>query len=407
MIILVLNSGSSSLKFQILHMPAERVLASGRVERIGESSGNALLFFSPATGDGIQREFACPDHQNALEALFQVIPNREVGCLASIEEIEAVGHRVVHGRDLFSSPCFVTTESLARMDSLVELAPLHMPANLTCIRACMEMLPGAPQVAHFDTGFFQSMPDHAHLYPVPISWHKEHGIRRYGFHGISHEFVTLAASEKLGIPLEELRLITAHLGNGASMTAYGEGRVQDTSMGFTPFEGLMMGTRAGFVDPAVISHLTARTGAPAEELIAILNNESGLKGVSGVGRDMRNILRERARGNGRADLAFRMFIHVLRRYAGAYDYLLGGAHAFVFTGGIGENSPEVREALFHDLAPLGIGIDAEKNQGAVRGKTARISTRESRVAVWVIPTNEERLIARRTYSKITNLPSSS
>jgi acetate kinase len=399
MIVLVLNSGSSSLKYQLLEMPREHLLASGRVERIGEPSGSALLVCGLQGKEEIRLEFECPDHRRALEEVLDALTHASQGCLSGATDIEALGHRVVHGRDLFGAPCVVSDENLAKMKQLVELAPLHMPANLSCIEACREMLPGVPQVAHFDTSFFHTMPRHAWLYPVPLSWCEDFAVRRYGFHGTSHEYVTLAASEMLRTPLEELKLITAHLGNGASITAFEAGRVLDTSMGFTPLEGLMMGTRAGFLDPAAIPYLISKTGLSVEEIVDALNNESGLLAVSGMGRDMRNILEARAAGDERAELAFRMFIHTLRKYAGAYYFALGGADAFVFTGGIGENSPEVRAAVFEGLAPLGIEIDADENRTAAAGSAGCISAPSSRVKVLVIPANEELLIARETYKQ--------
>lgn len=397
MIILVLNSGSSSLKYRLLEMPQEVVLASGRVERIGEATGRALLVQNREGRREVRTEFGCPDQRRALEKVLDAITRGSRGRLSAVEEIEALGHRVVHGRDLFRGPCLVSDENLARIKQLIELAPLHMPANISCIEACREMLPGVPQIAHFDTSFFQTMPEYAFRYPVPWHWHEDFAVRRYGFHGTSHEYVTLAASEMLDTPLDELKVITAHLGNGASITAFQAGRVLDTSMGFTPLEGLMMGTRAGFLDPAAIPYLISKTGLTVEEVVDALNQQSGLAAVSGMGRDMRNILEALAEGHQRAELAFRMFIHTLRKYTGAYYFAMGGADAFVFTGGIGENSPEVRAALFEGLAPLGIEIDREKNQAARGGRAECISTPSSGVSVLVIPTNEELLIGRETY----------
>ena len=401
MIILVLNSGSSSLKYQLLRMPEETVLASGRVERIGEKSSKAVFSYGrPGKGES-RDEFECAGHRLAIERVFRTLTDPRQGCLSGAGEIGALGHRVVHGRDLFAGPCLVTGENLERMRGLIELAPLHMPANLSCIEACGELAPGVPQVAHFDTSFFQTMPDASYLYPVPLDWHTKYAVRRYGFHGISHQYVTLAAADLLRIPPARLKLITAHLGNGSSITAFREGRVLDTSMGFTPLEGLMMGTRSGSLDPAVLPYLAAKTGWTAAEIVRQLNQESGLKAVSGIGRDLRNVLEARARGDQRADLAFRMFVHVLRKYTGAYDFLLGGAHAFVFTGGIGENAPEVRAAVFEDLEAIGIGVDAEKNREAA-GKTSCVSTPASRLKILVIPTNEELLIARETYAAMAS-----
>jgi acetate kinase len=397
MIILVLNSGSSSLKYRLLEMPQEVVLASGRVEKIGEATGRALLVHNREGHCEVRTEFECPNQRRALEKVLDAITHGSQGCLSRVEEIQALGHRVVHGRDLFRGPCLVSDENLARMKELIELAPLHMPANISCIEACSEMLPGVPQIAHFDTSFFQTMPKYAFLYPIPLNWHEEFAVRRYGFHGTSHEYVTLTASEMLETPLDRLKVITAHLGNGASITAFEAGQVLDTSMGFTPLEGLMMGTRAGSLDPAAIPYLISKTGFTVEEVVDALNQQSGLTAVSGTGRDMRNILEARAEGDERAELAFRMFIHILRKYTGAYYFAMGGADAFVFTGGIGENSPEVRAALFENLEPLGIEIDREKNEAATAGRAECISTPSSGVKVLVVPTNEELLIGRETY----------
>jgi acetate kinase len=383
MIVLVLNSGSSSLKYRLLDMPRETLLASGRVDRIGEEE--------------VQTDFSCPDHRSALEKILDRLADPAEEGRGRGKRIEAVGHRVVHGRDLFSEPTRITAETLSRMQGITDLAPLQMPNSLSCIEVIRERLPGVPQVALFDTAFFRSLPEHAYRYPVPLEWYERHHVRRYGFHGTSHQYVIHEASARLGIPLERLRAISAHLGNGASITAFREGGVLDTSMGFTPLEGLMMGTRAGQVDPAVIPYVMSRTDRSAEEVLAALNRESGLAAVSGVGRDMRNILAARDQGDERAALAFRMFIHILRKYTGAYFFALGGADAFVFTGGIGEHSPAVRAALFENLAPLGFAIDAEKNGSVPPGQAADISDPSSRVKILVIPTNEELLIARETF----------
>ena len=394
--ILVLNSGSSSLKYKLILMPEERVHAWGMVERIGEPDGKSVLKHRLDNGGTLEKEIDCKDHRQALEKVLETIVDARNGCISSVEEIGAVGHRVVHGKDIFNGPTLVSEDDIKRMKDLIELAPLHMPANITCIEACREILPGTPQVAHFDTSFFQSMPRHAYMYPVPMEWHEKHGVRRYGFHGTSHQYVTEAASDMLGIPPGELKVITAHLGNGSSITAYAKGRVLDTSMGFTPLEGLMMGTRVGYLDPAVIPYMMSKTGASVEEIERILNNESGLEAISGVGRDMRNILKAREEGNENAELAFRMFVHALLKYVGAYFFEMGGADAIVFTGGVGENSPEVRGELFKNLDRVGIVVDERKNMETVAGKRGFINADSSTVKILVIPTDEELMIARET-----------
>ncbi len=398
--VLVLNSGSSSLKYKVLEMPDETGLASGRVEKIGEPDGWAFLVHTMKDGTGYESDVESPDHKEALKRALDAISDPEKGCISEVNEIGAVGHRVVHGRDIFHGPTTVTDEVLERMKELVELAPLHMPANIAGIEACLELLPGVPQIAHFDTSFYRTMPMHSYLYPVPTEWHEKYGVRRYGFHGISHQFVTMVASELTNIPPEKLKLISAHLGNGASITAFKEGGVLDTSMGFTPLEGLMMGTRCGYLDPAVIPYIASKTGAAVAEIERTLNNESGLEAVSGVGRDMRKILAARAEGNEKAELAFRMFVHTLRKYIGAYFFAMGGADVVVFTGGIGENSPEVRWEALENLEHWGIRMDKKKNEDALGGEPAFINDESSTVKLMVIPTNEELMIARETYKSV-------
>ena len=384
-------------------MPDEEVLSFGRIERIGEPAKRAKLSHVLRHGAEYEEEIDCLNHTDALRKVLGVITDKHRGCIAGVNEIGAVGHRVVHGKDIFSAPTLISGDILTRLREYVELAPLHMPANVSCIEACIEALVGIPQVAHFDTAFYRSMPRHSSLYPVPLEWYEKYSIKRYGFHGISHQYVTQAASEMLGIPLERLRLITAHLGNGASITAFKENRVIDTSMGFTPLEGLMMGTRCGFIDPAVITYIAHKTGADIREIENILNNESGLAGISGIGRDMRNILEARAQNHERAELAFRMFVHTLRKYVGGYYFVLGGADAIVFTAGIGENCPEVRAAVCDGLEGVGIIMDSEKNKATVGGKSEFINSLSSAVKIMVIPTNEEVMIARETYKIVKSL----
>jgi acetate kinase len=399
--ILVLNSGSSSLKYKLLSMPEEELIASGRVERIGES-GQTAKFLHTSYEHEFEDYGDCPTHRHALEKAFQALCNGTWGCLSDLSEIDAVGHRLVHGKDEFSGPTLLDEKILDRVRSFAELAPLHMPANISCIDACRELLPEIPQVALFDTGFFQNMPEHSRLYAVPMRWHDELGVKRYGFHGISHEYVTHRASEMLSMPLSSMRLITLHLGNGASMTAFTRGQVFDTSMGFTPLEGLMMGTRAGHLDPAVIPYVMSKTGASAEEVIDVLNNQSGMEGISGVGRDMRAILDARSEGNRRADLAWRMYVHTIRKYLGGYFFAMGGADAIAFAGGIGENSPEVRAAVLEELDCVGIVPDHGQNMAMVEGASGFISRPSSPVKVLVVPTDEELMIAGETFVCLTD-----
>lgn len=393
--ILVLNSGSSSLKYKLFDMPAEGLLAGGQVENIGLVSSRARLIHQPAGGESFDQQVDCPNHGRATELVLEVVK----GALSG-QSPDAVGHRVVHGKDRFTQSALVTDEVLTEIEAFVPLAPLHQPISIACLEKARRVLPGAPQVAHFDTGFHQSMPAWSYRYAIPPEWHDVHGVRRYGFHGPSHHYVTLAAAEMLGLPWGEVRLITAHLGNGASVTAFDRGRVLDTSMGFTPLEGLMMGTRSGSVDPAIIPYIMERTGRSADEVVGALNNDGGLRAVSGLGRDMRSILEARRRGDERAGLAFDMFVHRLRKCIGAYFFALGFAQAIVFTGGIGERSPEVRAAALEGLDQIGIVIDGPANSlggGGGGDEPAVISGETSRVKVLVIPTNEELLIARETY----------
>ena len=289
-LILVLNSGSSSLKYKLFDMPEEDVLSSGLIENIGDKQKKAVFSHKNLSQEKIRTETDCKNHRHAVGLVFDAIVAKTDGPLKNLKEISAIGHRVVHGKDIFVEPAVVSDESLAEMKKLTDLAPLHMPVNIACIEECIKILPGVFQIAHFDTSYYAGMPEFSYLYPVPYDWYEKYSVRRYGFHGISYQFVNSMASVLLKKPLDELKLISTHLGNGASITAFSQGRVLDTSMGFTPLEGLMMGTRAGYFDPAVIPYLISKTGFSLEEIIAKLNNESGLTAISGIGRDMRSII---------------------------------------------------------------------------------------------------------------------
>lgn len=377
-------------------MPEEHLLHSGRIEKIGEAKATWSFqkgkdAFSPP------ETIPCPNHEKALEEVFTVLVDGRKGCLKTLEAIGAVGHRVVHGRDVFLEPLLLTTEHLTELKAFIDLAPLHLPSNLACIQACLQRLPHIPQAAVFDTAFFRDLPREARLYPVPFEWSEQYGIRRYGFHGISYDYVTQEASRLLAKPLSGLKLIATHLGNGASMMAFDKGRPLETSMGFTPLEGLMMGSRSGTIDAAVIPYVMEKSGASLEEVMNTLNQQSGLTAVSGLGRDLRTILKAREQGNERADLALGMFIHSLRKYLGAYFFVLKGIDALIFTGGIGENAPEVRAALLEGLSFLGLETDDEKNSTMVHGQTGLINSSGSAVKILVIPTDEETLIARATF----------
>lgn len=401
-LILVLNSGSSSLKYKLFDMPEEDVLSSGLIENIGDKQKKAVFSHRNLSQEKIKTETDCRNHRHAVELVFDAIVAKADGPMKNLKEISAIGHRVVHGKDIFTKPAVVSDESLAEMKKLTDLAPLHMPVNIACIEECIKIFPGVFQIAHFDTSYYAGMPEFSYLYPVPYDWYKKYSVRRYGFHGISYQFVNSMASVLLKKPLDELKLISTHLGNGASITAFSQGRVLDTSMGFTPLEGLMMGTRAGYFDPAIIPYLISKTGFSLEDIIGKLNNESGLTAISRLGRDMRSIIVACKEGNSRAQLAFDMFIHTLRKYIGAYFFALGGADAIIFTGGIGENSPEVREAVFENLEPLGLAIDKQANRSVKGSKTGFINTETSKTKIIVIPTNEELMIARETYKKLVH-----
>ncbi len=353
--ILVFNSGSSSLKFKLLRMPEERELASGMVERIGEKQQPAKLIFHGPENQQISRAVICPDHSQALSLILENLAAGTSGLRTGPDEIRILGHRLVHGRELFSGPTPVDERALDKMEEIAELAPLHMPPALSVLRACKLLLPGLPQVACFDTSFYLTMPAKSYLYAVPREWYCRHGVRRYGFHGLSHQYITEQAAELLGRPLCELKLISAHLGNGASITAFDRGTVLDTSMGFTPLEGLIMGTRAGYLDPAVLPYIQRRTGLDLDQMVEKLNTSSGLKAISGLGRDLRIIMEARASGHAEASLAVDMYVHTLRKYIGAYHFALSGAHCLIFAGGVGEHAFEVRELVLARSGRCGAG----------------------------------------------------
>lgn len=390
--ILVINAGSSSLKCTLFDMPARRVVAAGQVERIGQDDP-AL---SCEAGDAsIQEACGAENHTEALEVLVHRLLEWDAAALGSLEEISAVGHRVVHGGE--SSHSVVVTDGvLEAIRATAALAPLHNPANLAGIEAAARMLSGKPQVTVFDTAFHTSMPPRAYLYAVPYSLYTDHHVRAYGFHGTSHRYVSGRAAEILGIPAGEVHLITLHLGNGCSATAIRNGRSVDTSMGMTPLEGLAMGTRCGDVDPALFYFLSKWLGLAPAEIYEMFNRRSGLAGLSGVGNDVREILRAAAAGNERAAVALDVFAYRVRKYIGAYWAVLGKVDGIVFTAGIGENCPELRRRSCEGLEGLGIVIDEERNNAAV-GREAVISSSESPVAVLVVPTDEELQIAIETY----------
>lgn len=390
--ILVLNSGSSSIKFQLFDMEGpERRLVKGLADRIGLE--DSFLRVQEEGGTSDQRPLALPDHRAALTAIFDVLHGR--GAPGTSDGIDGVGHRVVHGGEMFAESVLVDDNVMSILRQLVDLAPLHNPPNLLGIEVCREMLPGVPNVAVFDTAVHQTMPPKAYLYALPLDLYRRHGIRKYGFHGTSHAYVAREAARALGRLLEDVRMITCHLGNGCSITAFQGGHSVDTSMGFTPLEGLVMGTRSGDLDPAVPLYLVKDLGRGPEEVDHLLNEESGLLGLCGA-RDMRDIEAQAQQGREEARIAIEVFVYRLQKYIGAYTAVLEGMDAIVFTGGIGENSPPIRREVLRPFGYLGLEVDASRNE---QGQTI-FSTDNSRIRALRIPTNEELVIARDTYELV-------
>ncbi len=390
--ILIINAGSSSLKYQLIDIENEEVLAKGNAERIGIP--NSCLKHTTAEKEPVELQTEFSNHEDAIKMVIETLLNEKYGVIKDMSEISAVGHRVVHGGEKFSKSVLIDDEVMAAIKENIELAPLHNPANIMGIEACRNLMPSTPMVAVFDTAFHQTMPRKAFLYAVPYETYEKYGVRRYGFHGTSHKYVALRAAQLLGKPIEELKIITCHLGNGSSLAAVNGGNVLDTSMGLTPLMGLVMGTRCGDMDPAVMPFLMKKTGKTADEMDDIFNKKSGLLGVSGISSDMRDIEVARDSGNKNAKEAYAMFIHRLTHYIGGYYLLLGGADAIVFTGGIGENGITTREIIAKKLAVLGVTFDAEANKS--RGEQIVFSKEDSTIKLVVTPTNEELMIAMET-----------
>ncbi len=390
--VLVLNSGSSSIKYQLFNMEEESVLARGIVERIGIE--DSFLEQENIEGEEILWQEDVPDHSRGISLVIDALQDEEKGVLKDMDEINALGHRVVHGGEKFADSVLITSEVVKKIEEVSDLAPLHNPPNLAGIKECQKLMPDKPQVGVFDTAFHQTMPEEAYIYALPYEYYQKYGVRRYGFHGTSHKFVSQRAAELMGKNLEELKIITCHLGNGASVAAVDRGRSVDTSMGLTPLEGLVMGTRCGDIDPAIVPFLQKKEGLKPEEVDSIMNKESGLLGISGISNDSRDVSEAAQQGNKRARLAEKVFNYRVKKYIGAYAAALGGADAIVFTAGIGENDGAIRAAILKNLEFLGFKLDESKNN--TRGQEIEISTPESRVKVFVIPTNEELVIARDT-----------
>lgn len=396
--ILVLNCGSSSVKYKLIESADGKVLAEGGVEKIGLP--DSFLKFKRPDGSKETIVVDMPDHKEAVKNVLKILTDSKEGVIKDFKEIEAVGHRVVHGMEKFNKSVLITPEVIEKVKECYPVAPLHNPANITGIEAVTELIPGVPQVAVFDTAFHQTMPAKAFMYALPYEDYTKYGVRRYGFHGTSHRYVSRRACEFLGLDYKSQRIITCHIGNGGSITAIKDGISVDTSMGLTPTEGLMMGTRVGDVDPGAIAYLMKCLNLDADSLTTLINKKSGVLGISGISSDMRDIEDAIAKGDERAKLAMDMYEYRILKYIGAYTAVLGGVDVIVFTAGVGENSPELRENICKNLAFMGVTLDAEANRS--RGKEVEISGKDSKVRVVVIPTDEELVIAQDTAMIVSN-----
>ncbi len=395
--ILVVNAGSSSLKYQLLDMEDESVIAKGNCDRIGIDG-----HISHKTFDGRSYAADCdfPTHTEAFEKLVEVLTTGDAAVISSMSEISAVGHRIVQGAEVFDKPCLVTEEIIDKIDELRDLAPVHNHAHALALRACTKVIPETtPQVAVFDTAFHQTMPKKAFMYGLPYEDYENYGVRKYGFHGTSHRFVSAKYAKETGKSLEGLNIVTCHLGNGSSVTAVKDGKSIDTSMGFTPLDGLLMGTRTGAIDPSAVTFVAEKHGFTAAEMSDYMNKKSGFLGISGVSSDNRDISDAADHGNERAQLAKEMLVYDIKKYIGSYAAVMNGLDVVIFTGGIGENAPDVRVDVCADMDVFGIKIDEKVND--CKGKLVKISTEDSKVEVWVIPTNEELLIARDTLELVS------
>ncbi|MCC8171043.1 MAG: acetate kinase [Parabacteroides sp.] len=391
--ILVLNCGSSSVKYKLFDMDNQAVMAQGGVEKLG-LPGSFLKFTTPQ-GEKVILEKELPEHDAAIQFILSVLTDNKYGCIRSFDEIDAVGHRVVHGGEAFSQSVEITSEVIGKIVECIDLAPLHNPPNLKGIRAMSSLIPGIRQVAVFDTAFHQTMPDYAYMYGLPYDLYKKYGIRRYGFHGTSHRYVSHRACEILGVPFDKQRIITAHIGNGGSLAAIKDGKCVDTSMGLTPVEGLVMGTRSGDVDAGALAFIMQKEGLDAAGLSNLVNKKSGVMGISGVSSDMRELEAAIADGDKRASLAMNVYNYRIKKYVGEYAAALGGLDILVFTGGVGENQWATRTAVCKDMEFMGIKLDESRNTG-MRGQEMVISAPDSKVTVMVVPTDEELTIAADT-----------
>ena len=395
--ILVVNCGSSSLKYQLIDMQDEKVMAKGLVERIG-ADGSVLTH--KVNGEKFVTEQPIEDHKVAIQLVLNALVDKKHGVIKDMSEISAVGHRVLHGGKKYAASILIDQNVMKAIEECIPLGPLHNPANIMGIDACKKLMPNTPMVAVFDTAFHQTMPDYAYTYAIPYDLSQKYDIRKYGFHGTSHRFVSIEAAKLLKKDPKDLKLITCHLGNGASICAVNQGKAVDTSMGLTPLAGLVMGTRCGDIDPAIIPFVMKRTGMSVDEMDTLMNKKSGILGVSGVSSDFRDVEEAANSGNDRAKLALNMYYHKVKSFIGAYVAVLNGADAIIFTAGLGENSSRSRSAICKGLSYFGIKIDEEKNKK--RGEALEISTPDSKIKVLVIPTNEELMIARDTKEIVEN-----
>jgi len=397
--VLVVNCGSSSLKYQVLEMDNSTLLAKGLVERIGLDG--SVMKHEKIGMDKYIVEAPMKNHKDAICYVLKALTDKEHGVVSSMDEISAVGHRVVHAGEKYAGSVLITEDVMNALEECIDLAPLHNPPNILGIRACQELMPNTPMVGVFDTAFHQTMKPETFLYAIPYEYYEKYKIRKYGFHGTSHKYVSMRAAALLDKDIKDLKIVTCHLGNGASCAAVKHGVCIDTSMGFTPLDGLIMGTRSGGIDPAVITFISEKEGITADEVINILNKKSGVAGISGVSSDFRDLAEAEAQGNERAALALKMFAWRVKYYIGAYMAEMNGADAIVFTAGIGENDIDMRKQICSDLDGLGIELDEEKNN--VRGEERIVSKDSSKVKILVIPTNEELMIAQDTVEIVSNL----
>ena len=392
--VLVINAGSSSIKYQLIDMQNEELLAKGLVERIGEPSASQLTH--KANGKATTIAEPLESHTQGMQLVLKTLVDSEIGVIKNLSEVSAIGHRVLIAGEKYNSAVLIDETVMNDIKENIPLGPLHLPANILGIQACKEVMPDVKNVAVFDTTFHQTMPNYAYMYAVPYNWYKDYKVRKYGFHGTSHEFIAKETARVMNKDVKDLKIISCHLGNGASICAIKNGKCVDTSMGFTPLEGLVMGTRCGDIDPAVVEYMADKTGKSIKEILQVLNKKSGLLGLSELSNDMRDVAKEAKNGNKQCQLAINKFCYVVRKYIGAYAAAMNGVDVISFSAGTGENRDDIREQIMKDFEYLGVDFDFEANTNFVRGENFKISKENSKVAVYVIPTNEELCIARQT-----------